>query len=111
MGKNEGLISDPLFVGLTRPPMLWGVTYSAFLLNTIVTMQAFVWTHNLIYLLMFVPVHLVCFAICKKDPRTFDIFLLWARTKGASLLGNGYFGGVLLILPLILLFQREEIRE
>lgn len=100
MGKNEGLISDPLFVGLTRPPMLWGVTYSAFLLNTIVTMQAFVWTHNLIYLLMFVPVHLVCFAICKKDPRTFDIFLLWARTKGASLLGNGYFWGSSSYTPL-----------
>lgn len=93
MSKNEGLISDPLFAGLTRPPMLWGVTYSAFILNTIITMQAFVWTHNLLYLFMFVPVHLVCFAICKNDPRTFDIFFLWARTKGASILGNGYFWG------------------
>ena len=93
MSKNEGLISDPLFAGLTRPPMLWGVTYSAFILNTIITMQAFVWTHNLLYLFMFVPVHLVCFAICKNDPRTFDIFFLWARTKGASIIGNGYFWG------------------
>ena len=30
-----------LFVGATRPPMRWGVTYSALLFNVIFTMEAF----------------------------------------------------------------------
>ena len=36
--RNAGLIADPLFVGATRPPMRWGVTYSALLFNLVFTM-------------------------------------------------------------------------
>ena len=35
--RNAGLIADPLFVGATRPPMRWGVTYAALLCNMVVT--------------------------------------------------------------------------
>jgi type IV secretory pathway TraG/TraD family ATPase VirD4 len=35
---NAGLSQDPLFVGATRPPMRWGVTYSALLFNMVFTM-------------------------------------------------------------------------
>src|SRR6202034_3944936 len=35
---NAGLTEDPLFVGATRPPMRWGVTYSALLFNMVFTM-------------------------------------------------------------------------
>jgi hypothetical protein len=34
---NAGLTEDPLFVGATRPPMRWGVTYSALLFNMVFT--------------------------------------------------------------------------
>jgi predicted RNA-binding Zn-ribbon protein involved in translation (DUF1610 family) len=34
---SEGLMVDPLFVGATRPPMRWGVTYSALLFNMVFT--------------------------------------------------------------------------
>ena len=40
---NAGLTEDPLFVGATRPPMRWGVTYSALLFNMVFTMEAFVY--------------------------------------------------------------------
>jgi Type IV secretory pathway, VirB3-like protein len=43
---NQGLIADPLFVGATRPPMRWGVTYSALLFNVVFTMEAFLLTKN-----------------------------------------------------------------
>jgi len=33
-----GLTADPLFVGATRPPMRWGVTYSALLFNMVFVM-------------------------------------------------------------------------
>ena len=36
-GINLGLQTDLLFVGATRPPMRWGVTYSALLVNVVFT--------------------------------------------------------------------------
>src|SRR5438309_11672733 len=35
--RNAGLTADPLFVGATRPPIRWGVTYSALLFNLVLT--------------------------------------------------------------------------
>ena len=46
--RNLGLIADPLFVGATRPPMRWGVTYSALLANGVFTMEIFLLTKNLL---------------------------------------------------------------
>ena len=48
----DGLTRDPLFVGATRPPMRFGVTYAALLLNLIVTMELFLATKNLLVLLV-----------------------------------------------------------
>jgi len=44
---NSGVTADPLFVGATRPPMRWGVTYSALLANGVFTMELFLLTKNL----------------------------------------------------------------
>ena len=49
--SNAGLTADPLFIGATRPPMRWGVTYSALLFNMVFTMEAFLLTKNLLTLL------------------------------------------------------------
>ena len=49
---NPGLATDPLFVGATRPPMRWGVTYSALLFNMVFIMEAFLVTKNLLTLLL-----------------------------------------------------------
>jgi type IV secretion system protein VirB3 len=79
--RNAGLRADPLFVGATRPPMRWGVTYSALLFNVIFTMEAFLVTKNLLTLLMCAPIHGVCVLLCARDPRFFDLLLLWGRTR------------------------------
>ena len=52
---NPGLTADPLFVGATRPPMRWGVTYSALLVNGVFTMEVFLLTKNLLTLLSRCP--------------------------------------------------------
>ena len=91
MDRNAGLVADPLFVGVTRPPMRWGVTYSALLLNGIASVEAFLVTKNLLWLGICVPVHLVCYLVCLHDPRFFDLLLLWARTRGAGWLANARF--------------------
>ena len=55
MTANSGLTADPLFVGATRPPMRWGVTYSALLVNGVFTMEVFLLTKNLLTLAGIAP--------------------------------------------------------
>lgn len=78
---SQGLASDPLFVGVTRPPMRWGVTYSALLINLVFTMELFLLTKNLLTLLIALPIHGVCALLCLRDARFFDLLMLWGRTR------------------------------
>ena len=86
--RNAGLIADPLFVGATRPPMRWGVTYSALLFNVVFTMEIFLLGKNLLSLLLCAPIHGVCMLLCARDARFFDLVLLWARTRLPALFSN-----------------------
>jgi type IV secretion system protein VirB3 len=80
--------AEPLFVGATRPPMRWGVTYAALLFNLVFTMEAFLLTRNLLTLLLSAPIHGLCALLCARDPRFFDLVLLWGRTRLPALLAN-----------------------
>ncbi len=86
--RNAGLARDPLFVGATRPPMRWGVTYSALLGNLVFTMEGFLLTKNLLTLLLAAPVHGICALLCARDARFFDLLLLCARTRLPAAFAN-----------------------
>jgi type IV secretion system protein VirB3 len=86
--RNAGLTADPLFVGITRPPMRWGVAYEALLLNLVITMEVFVMTRNLFTLFIAIPIHGLCALLCARDPRFFHLVLLWARTRARAYLGT-----------------------
>jgi type IV secretion system protein VirB3 len=86
--RNAGLIAETLFVGATRPPMRWGVTYSALLCNLIFSMEAFLLTRNLLTLLMCAPIHGLCMLLCAREARFFDLLLLSARTRLPALCAN-----------------------
>src|SRR3981189_1590764 len=87
-GRNEGLTADILFLAVTRPPMRWGVTFSALLFNLVFTMEVFLLTKNLLTLLIAIPIHGVCALLCARDARYFDLILLWGRTRMPSYLAN-----------------------
>jgi type IV secretion system protein VirB3 len=87
-GRNQGLTAETLFVGATRPPMRWGVTYSALLFNMVFSLEAFLLTKNLLTLLLCAPIHGVCVLLCARDARFFDLVLLWARTRMPALFAN-----------------------
>lgn len=89
--RNMGLTIDPLFVGATRPPMRWGVTYSALLLNGVFTMELFLLTKNLLVLGLALPIHGLCALLCARDARFFDLALLCGRTRIPALLANARF--------------------
>ncbi len=86
--RNGGLTADLLFVAVTRPPMRWGVTFSALLFNLVFTMEVFLLTKNLLTLLLALPIHGVCALLCARDARFFDLILLWGRTRMPSHLAN-----------------------
>jgi type IV secretion system protein VirB3 len=86
--RNQGLVADPLFVGATRPPMRWGVTYAAILCNLVFTMEAFLLTKNLLTLLLAAPLHGLCMLLCARDARFFDLILLWGRTRIPAAMTN-----------------------
>ncbi len=79
--RNAGVTADVLFVGVTRPPMRFGVTYTALLINGAFTMELFLLTKNLLVLLLVFPVHGVCMLLCARDARYFDLLLMWAKTR------------------------------
>lgn len=71
---DEKVEIDPLFLGMTRPPMVMGVTYSFFVINGMVTTISFLALNNLFAFLVGIPVHIVGYLLCLKDPRMFDIW-------------------------------------
>lgn len=89
--NNDGLTLDPLFVGATRPPMRWGVTYLALLGVAVVTMETFLLSKNLLTLLLAVPLHGICMLLCSRDPRFFDLAALWLRTRVPALVANVFY--------------------
>ncbi len=85
------LAADPLFVGATRPPMRWGVTYAALLFNLVFTMETFLISKNLLALSVCVPIHGGCALLCARDARFFELLLLWLRTRAPAWLASRRF--------------------
>lgn len=100
--RNAGLIADTLFVGATRPPMRWGVTYAALLFNLVFVMEFFLLTKNLLTLLIGAPIHGVSMLLCARDARFFDLVVLWGRTRMRSIIGNLRFWRASSYSPLVI---------
>jgi type IV secretion system protein VirB3 len=100
MTPQRSLTKDTLFVGVTRPPMRWGVTYAALLLNLVLTMELFLLTKNLLTLGLALPIHGLAALLCARDPRIFDLLLLWARSHLPAVLANGRVWGAASYSPL-----------
>ena len=82
---------DPLFLALTRPAMVAGVTYSFFVVNLVVTGMAFVWTASFTMMLIGVPVHILGYVACLRDPRVFDLW--WVRLRHTLPTQTRFFWG------------------
>lgn len=84
--------TDPLFLGLTRPPLLLGVSYTFAALNDIISLLAFVVTNKFFYLLVLLPgIHLIGWFICLKEPRAIELLL--AKNAKCSICRNKMYHG------------------
>lgn len=67
--------TDPLFVGLTRPSMIFGVSMNFMGLNMILCMMYFLQSGQMKSLFAGVFIHMIGYVICFKDPRIIEIYL------------------------------------
>jgi type IV secretion system protein VirB3 len=92
MSFDEDLALDvhTLFGALTRPAMTAGVTLEYHGLNLMLSVCAFIALGNVLYGLVFIPLHGFGWLICRHDPRLFEI--LYKRFKLPSQPNMGYWG-------------------
>lgn len=66
---------DTMFVALTRPQMFAGVTYSFFVLNTVVSTELFLIFRSAWVIAACLLIHLAGVLLCLHEPRIFDLWL------------------------------------
>ena len=69
------LVRVPVFRALTQPQMFAGVTYSFFVINGVVTTEAFLVTRSFWALAVAALLHGVGYVACLREPRIFDLWI------------------------------------
>ncbi len=75
MADTGSVSTDPLFVGLTRPTMIFGVSFKFFFLNFFVAILSYINSPGLKVLFIAAGAHLVGYIICFKEPLFLEIYL------------------------------------
>lgn len=84
--------ADPLFLGLTRPSMILGVTYVYAAMNGLASLLAFVVTSNFLFLLVLMPLlHCIAYFICLKEPLMIELLIM--KTSNFNVCYNKTFHG------------------
>jgi len=92
MAGTGRLSADPLFQGLTRPPMIIGVSYLYFVTIALFCLLTFVWTGNFIVLFFLAPILWgIGYLLCRNEPRAIELLLL--RGKWGFRCRNRMFHG------------------
>lgn len=77
MAGSGELESDPLFVGLTRPPMFFGVSYMYSMFNVFIMLLIFINTSKLYVLFVGLPIlHLIGYLLCFKEPLFVELIMV-----------------------------------
>lgn len=72
----EDPLISPLVKALTRAPTLMGVPYMYFMFNGVASSVCFLISHNLLMLLIAIPLHLLGFILTLRDDRIFEILFV-----------------------------------
>lgn len=94
MGVDVGSLKiDSLFLGLTRPALIGGVTFSFFALNSLTFIIIFIVTSKFNIFIGAFAIHIFGMLLCKKEPLAVDI-LLTNIQKCPKVLNNSFHGGL-----------------
>ncbi|QED23595.1 VirB3 family type IV secretion system protein [Candidatus Deianiraea vastatrix] len=67
---------DPLFLGLTRPAMILGVSFMYFVLNLLIGVVTFITTSSFKVVPVSVIIHLLGMMLAKKEPLAIEMLML-----------------------------------
>ena len=92
MASNVGSVStDPLFVGLTRPTMIFGVSFKFFFLNFFVSLISYINFPGLMVIGVALGLHLFGYIICFKEPLFLELYIKKGQ-KCSSRINTLYHG-------------------
>lgn len=79
MAENGVLQTDHLFLGIARPAMFLGVSFSYAVMNALITLVGFINTSDFrIFLLAFV-LHGIGYLLCYQEPLFLELYLTKAQ--------------------------------
>ena len=85
------LSTDPLFVGLTRPTMIFGVSIQYAMLNLMISVTIFIQKASIYIIFIGAIVHLIGYLLCFKEPRFMELYLNYAG-KCNQCSNKSYYG-------------------
>ncbi len=68
--------------------MALGVPYVALLANALLTLELFLVTRNLLWLLVAAPLHSLAWLVCLAEPRAFELLAVWAQVRARAAFGG-----------------------
>lgn len=71
-----GLQNDPLFVGLTRPTLVFGVSMQYAMLNMVICGVYFIQTSSINIIFVGIVIHLIGYILCFKEPRFMELYMI-----------------------------------
>jgi type IV secretion system protein VirB3 len=72
---NGRVNTDPLFVGLTRPTLIFGVSLPYAIINIMVSITCYIQTSSIKVLFLAVVIHIIGYIICFKEPLFMELWL------------------------------------
>lgn len=76
MANTGELEVDMLFLGLTRPSMLFGVSYTVVLANFFICMMYFVLTSDFRGFLAMPAIHALAYVMSEREPLFLELFMI-----------------------------------
>ena len=76
MASSGELEADMLFLGLTRPSMILGVSYMVVAVYFLIGVMGFVLTSDFRFFAMMPIVHLLAYVASEKEPLFLDLFMV-----------------------------------
>ena len=73
--KKNGLHISPVFTGLTRPPMMMGITVDYLFISFLCSYGLFMLTGNPTFLIIYIPMHFFGWIVCRIDPNIFRVII------------------------------------
>ncbi len=67
--------NDPLFIGLTRPPLIMGVSIKFAVLNMLLCGIGYIYSNSIKVVFVGVVIHLIGFLVCMKEPRFIELYI------------------------------------